>query len=128
MRRIRGKDTRPELRVRRVLRELKVGYRLHAENLAGRPDIVMKGRRMVLFVHGCFWHRHKGCHRAFVPKTRSDWWAAKFERNVERDKQAQASLEAAGWRVCVVWECETRDLESLKTSLAERIFGNEGEA
>ncbi len=116
------------MHVRRALRELHVGYRLHVKGLKGSPDVVMKGRKAVVFVHGCFWHRHVGCKRAFVPKTRADWWTSKFAKTVERDHQAEASLKEAGWRVGIIWECETKDFDSLKKSLADFLFGNEGEA
>ncbi|MGE5548241.1 MAG: very short patch repair endonuclease [Solirubrobacterales bacterium] len=124
MRRIRGKDTGPEVVVRRALKGMGVGYRLHVRDLPGSPDIVMRGRRLVLFVHGCFWHQHEGCPRAFSPATRREWWSEKFERNKVRDNAAQAALRDQGWRVEVVWECETRNEPHLMERLAEIVFGS----
>lgn len=109
MSRIRGKDTKPELLVRKALWAAGLRYRLHAKGLPGRPDIVLPGRRLAMFVHGCFWHCHQGCAASHVPKTRTGFWAAKFERNVARDARVQEALRCAGWDVQVVWECEARD-------------------
>jgi DNA mismatch endonuclease Vsr len=105
MARIRGKDTKPELFVRRALHALGYRFRLHGSGLPGNPDLVFSSRRAVIFVHGCFWHRHT-CGKAYVPKTRTAFWQAKFLRNTERDAAAEAALRSAGWRVIVVWECE----------------------
>ena len=114
---IRGRDTGPELAVRRVLRAHGVGYRLHVAGLPGRPDIVMQGRRTVIFVHGCFWHRHEGCRFAYTPKSRVDFWRKKFADNVARDHKNKTRLLDGGWRVH--WECETTDA----TVLEKRIAG-----
>lgn len=105
---IRGKDTKPELIVRRALHSAGFRYRLHRADLPGSPDIVMPGRKLAIFVHGCFWHRHGGCKAATTPSTRPDFWARKFEANVERDRRSVKLLEDAGWNVHVVWECETK--------------------
>ncbi len=105
---IRGKDTKPELLVRRVLTAAGVRYRLHRKDLPGAPDLVMSARRAVVFVHGCFWHRHEGCRYAKLPSSNAAFWRAKLDRNVERDRKAVADLLAAGWRVLTVWECATR--------------------
>jgi DNA mismatch endonuclease, patch repair protein len=113
---IRGRDTGPELAVRRALRSLGVGYRLHVKGLPGRPDIVMKGRGTVIFVHGCFWHRHS-CRAASTPKSRVDYWQAKFTGNIARDKRNQQQLGDAGWTVLVIWECETKDAAALAKRL-----------
>ncbi len=113
MSRIRGKDTKPELAVRRALWAAGLRYRLHHKRLPGRPDLVFAGRRTVLFVHGCFWHCHEGCVKFRLPKTRTDWWAAKLARNKARDTQVGAELEAAGWRVLVIWECEVANVRRL---------------
>lgn len=108
MRRVKGRDTSPELAVRRILRAAGVGYRLGGAGLPGRPDLVMKGRRTAVFVHGCFWHGHHCARGARQPKANAAYWTAKIERNRARDAAAQAALEAAGWRVVTVWECEMK--------------------
>lgn len=105
MSRIRGHDTAPELALRKALHALGLRYRLHAK-LPGKPDIVLPRFRAVVFVHGCFWHRHEGCKVASTPKSNTDFWTGKFQRNVERDTRNTALLEADGWQVIVAWECE----------------------
>src|SRR4051812_21662543 len=105
MRRVKGKDTSPEMTVRRLLTRLGVGYRLHRKDLPGKPDIVMPGRRLALFVHGCFWHGHTCARGARVPKANRAYWEAKVGRNRSRDETSRAALEALGWRVVVLWEC-----------------------
>jgi DNA mismatch endonuclease, patch repair protein len=117
MRRVRGKDTRPELTVRRALHALGKRFRLHRRDLPGKPDIVLAKDRLAIFVHGCFWHRHDDCPRASTPSTRKEFWVAKFERTVVRDAEQAAALRAAGWRPEVIWECETRDSERLNECL-----------
>ncbi|MCF8505411.1 MAG: DNA mismatch endonuclease Vsr [Caulobacter sp.] len=118
MRRVKGRDTGPEKTVRRLLTGLGSRYRLHRKELPGKPDIVMAGRRLAIFVHGCFWHGH-GCARgARVPKANRDYWLAKVGRNRERDVASRAALEAAGWRVEVIWECELNDEAALQERLA----------
>ncbi|MFZ5479657.1 MAG: very short patch repair endonuclease [Myxococcota bacterium] len=108
MRGIRGADTRPELAVRKWLTAAKVRYRLHRRDLPGRPDVAIAGRRLALFVHGCFWHRHPGCKLAYSPRSNPERWRAKFDENVARDARKSAELTAAGWTVVVIWECEVR--------------------
>ena len=105
MRRVRGRDTGPELAVRGILRAAGIGYRLCGAGLPGRPDLVMKGRRVAVFVHGCFWHGHDCPRGSRKPKANAAYWTAKIERNRARDAAAHAALEAAGWRVVTVWEC-----------------------
>lgn len=117
---IRGRDTKPEMRVRKVLHAAGLRYRLYDRGLPGSPDLVFPSRRIVLFVHGCFWHRHPGCPNARLPKSRQEFWGTKLSANVERDARNRAALEAAGWSVLVIWECETRDPRRL-ASLAEEI-------
>ena len=114
MRRVKGKDTSPELKVRRLLRKLGVGYRLHRADLPGKPDIAMPGRKLALFVHGCFWHGHDCARGARVPKQNRDYWLGKVARNRARDAAARDALEAAGWRVEAIWECELKDRASLE--------------
>lgn len=129
MARIRGKDTEPEMLLRRELRSRGIGYRLHAPDLPGRPDVVFRGARLAVFVHGCFWHRHPGCPKATVPKTESRFWTDKFERNVERDRRKTAQLIAAGWEVGVLWECEARcvdDLGLAVDAIEERVRTSRG--
>ncbi|WP_316852152.1 very short patch repair endonuclease [Ralstonia thomasii] len=120
MSRIRGKDTKPEMAVRRALWAAGLRYRLHDKRLPGNPDLVFPGRRTVVFVHGCFWHCHDGCSNFRIPKTRTDWWTAKLTRNKARDAKVRAELESAGWRVFVIWECEVADWKRLD-ELANKI-------
>jgi len=119
MARVRSKNTGPELLVRRALWAAGIRYRLHYKNLPGCPDLVLAGQRTVVFVHGCFWHRHDGCPRNRTPKSRVEWWTAKFARNTDRDAEARALLEASGWRVLVIWECEAERTECLAVLIAE---------
>jgi DNA mismatch endonuclease (patch repair protein) len=105
---IRGKDTEPELRLRRALHARGFRFRLHAKNFPGRPDLVFPKHRAVVFVHGCFWHRHADCRYATIPSTRSEFWRKKFETNVARDSAVAATLLGSGWRVATVWECALR--------------------
>jgi len=108
MRRVKGRDTGPEMKVRRALRAAGIGYRLGGCGLPGRPDLVMKGRRTVVFVHGCFWHGHDCPRGARQPKGNADYWIAKIDRNRTRDARVADELMAAGWRVLTVWECDLR--------------------
>lgn len=105
MRRVKGRDTTPELAVRRILRTAGIGYRLGGAGLPGKPDVVMKGRRTAVFVHGCFWHGHDCPRGARQPKANADYWIAKIGRNRARDAAAGDALLASGWRVITVWEC-----------------------
>jgi DNA mismatch endonuclease (patch repair protein) len=105
MRRVKGKDTTPELAVRRILRTAGIGYRLGGAGLPGKPDLVMKGRRTVVFVHGCFWHGHDCARGARQPKANAGYWIAKIDRNRARDASNVQALLVAGWRVVTVWEC-----------------------
>lgn len=107
---IRGKDTRPEMKVRRLLHAQGFRYRLHAKNLAGSPDIVLPRYRVCIFVHGCFWHRHAGCRYSTAPATRPEFWQQKFRQNVERDARNREQLLKDGWRVIELWECGLRTL------------------
>lgn len=119
MSRIRGKNTKPELIVRRLVHAMGYRFRLHRRDLPGSPDLVFPSRHKVVFVHGCFWHRHEGCRKSSMPKTRAEFWAEKFRRNVERDAENYAALEQVGWSHLVIWECETSDLDSLSARLQE---------
>ena len=124
MARIRGKDTKPELIVRRYLHARGLRYRLHHSGLPGRPDLVFPSRRMVVFVNGCFWHGHEGCRRATIPATRPEFWRAKIQANRVRDARAVAELEALGWSVRTVWQCSITP-EALD-ELASYIFARDG--
>ena len=106
MSRIRSKKTRPEQLVASYLRENHIGYRRYSKDLPGKPDFVLSKYQAVIFVNGCFWHRHEGCKRGTTPKANAEYWLAKFQRNVERDEAAYQMLKENGWRVFVVWECE----------------------
>jgi DNA mismatch endonuclease, patch repair protein len=121
MRRVKGRDTTPELIVRKALTRLGARYRLHRRDLPGCPDIVMPGRRLAIFVHGCFWHGHDCARGARVPKQNRDYWITKVDRNRVRDRANQATLAVAGWRVETVWECDLKDLPSLEVRLAGLI-------
>jgi DNA mismatch endonuclease (patch repair protein) len=118
MARVKSKDTTPERTVRRVLTRLGARYRLHRRDLPGHPDIVLPGRRLAIFVHGCFWHGHDCARGSRVPKNNRDYWLAKVGRNVARDARAIAALETDGWRVEVVWECDLKDETALTARLA----------
>jgi len=111
MAKIKGRDTKPEMRVRRALHAAGLRYRLHVKDLPGKPDIILPSRRIAIFVHGCFWHRHPdpSCKLARMPKSRIDFWQDKLEGNRARDKRNEAALRADGWDVKVMWECEITD-------------------
>jgi len=102
---IRGRDTKPEMLVRRMLHGAGYRYRLHDGQMPGRPDIVLPRHRVAILVHGCFWHRHSGCRLCTTPATRAEFWRDKFSANVERDQRNSASLVTSGWRVATIWEC-----------------------
>ncbi|MFD0850193.1 very short patch repair endonuclease [Sphingosinicella xenopeptidilytica] len=126
MGRVRGRDTKPEMVVRRLIHGMGYRYRLQARDLPGRPDIVFRKRKKAIFVHGCFWHRHPdpACKLARLPKTRLDFWLPKLEGNRRRDIANVERLEALGWQVLLVWECELRDREQLKNVLRRFIEGD----
>lgn len=111
---IAGKDTQPEMVIRRALHGMGFRYRLHVAGLPGRPDIVFAGRRKVIEIRGCFWHRHPGCARTATPATRREFWQAKFNTTIARDARNLTALEAAGWSVLVIWECEIGDADLAK--------------
>lgn len=117
MRRVKGRDTTPELAVRRALTKLGARYRLHRKDLPGNPDIVMPGRRLALFVHGCFWHGHDCARGGRVPKANREYWVAKVGRNVARDVRSADALAALGWRVETIWECDLKDAAALEARL-----------
>lgn len=117
---IKGKDTKPELTLRRALHARGFRYRLHSSNVLGRPDLVLPKHRAVVFVHGCFWHRHEGCRYTTSPSTRPEFWQAKFDANISRDIVVRASLIEDGWRVAIIWECALRKAEHVPL-VAERL-------
>jgi len=121
MRRQRRRDTKPEILVRRLLHRMGHRYRIRNRDLPGSPDLANRSRRWVMFVHGCYWHQHPGCPRATVPRRNRDWWLAKFEANRQRDRRKEEQLRSDGFRVLVVWECETRDLEALEERLGREM-------
>lgn len=110
---IRGRDTLPEMRVRRYLHAAGLRFRLHSRRLPGRPDVVLPRHKAAVFVHGCFWHRHPGCPYATTPSTREAFWSSKFEANVARDARTANDVRVAGWTPLVIWECETARAEAL---------------
>lgn len=117
MRAVKRAHTKPEIIVRQALHALGLRFRLHRRDLPGSPDIVLPRFRTAVFVHGCFWHRHPGCRHATTPKSRQEYWLPKFEANVERDARKEAQLRELGWRVAVIWECETKSLAALEARL-----------
>lgn len=121
MRSVRRKDTRPEVLVRQVLHKLGLRFRLHRKDLPGTPDIVLRKHKTVIFVHGCFWHRHQGCSKATTPKSHRDFWLDKFTKNTTRDAEKIRQLESRGWRVLTVWECETRNLATLRSRFIDNF-------
>jgi len=131
MSRIRSRDTGPELALRHALHRLGLRYRLRNRHLPGNPDLVFPRYHAVVFVHGCFWHRHVGCKVANTPKSNTEFWAAKFERNVKRDAKVAWELAALGWRVFLVWECELHTKAGLQATagrIARGILAAKGEA
>ncbi len=118
MSRIRGKDTAPERHVRSLLHGMGYRFRLHRRDLPGRPDIVLPGRRTVVMVHGCYWHRHPGCRLAYTPQSNQKFWESKFQENVSRDQRQYNELRLLGWHIITVWECETKHLQVL----AQRLY------
>ncbi len=130
MSRIGPKDTKPEIMVRKGLHRRGFRYRLHKRDLPGKPDIVLPKHRAVIFINGCFWHGHEGCHYFRIPKTNTDFWQAKIGRNRERDAAVRQRLVESGWRVLTVWECATRQVpgDLLISVIADWLAGPESEA
>lgn len=115
-------NTKPEVMVRKVLHRLGFRFRINQKSLPGSPDIVLAKHKRAIFVHGCFWHRHLGCRYSTTPKTRQEYWLPKFDANMERDARKTAELEAMGWRVLVIWECETKDLGVLEKRVEQELI------
>ena len=124
MRRIKSKDSTPEITVRRLVHGLGYRYRLHDHQLPGRPDLVFPKRRKIVFVHGCFWHSHNRCKLAHVPASRQEYWRPKLERNKHRDVAHRRALEALGWDTLVIWECEVKRTETLAHRLQDFLEEN----
>lgn len=123
MSRVGSKNTDPEILVRKIAHRLGLRFRLHCDYLPGKPDVVFPKHKLALFVHSCFWHRHCNCSRATVPRTRTPYWEAKFKATSARDERALARLEAAGWSVLVIWECEAKSRNSVEAKLKSAIGG-----
>jgi DNA mismatch endonuclease, patch repair protein len=121
MSRIRGNNTAPELLVRSALHRMGYRFRLNRKDLPGKPDIVLPKYRLAILVHGCYWHRHNGCRYCYIPKSNMSFWEAKFAKNIARDAEVRRLLEAAGWRVFTIWECEAKRPETLEKALI-RLF------
>jgi len=128
MSRVHGRDTKPEMSVRRIVHGMGYRFRLHRKDLPGRPDIVLPRHRAVIFVHGCFWHRHEepSCALARMPKSRLEFWEPKLEANRLRDIRTKEALEAAGWRVLVIWECEVKDPFRISGTVREFLGSGRG--
>lgn len=127
MSRIRGKDTKPEMVVRRVVHSMGYRYRLHDPALPGKPDLVFKGRRKIIFIHGCFWHSHRCRHGQVTPKSNTEYWTKKRQRNRTRDRDVLRQLRKSGWDILVVWECQVRpsEINQLVTRLNGFLFGSQ---
>ena len=123
---IRGKDTKPEMIVRKALHAAGLRFRLHGKDLPGKPDLVLPKYRAIIFVHGCFWHRHEGCRFATTPATRPEFWDEKFRKNIERDEKSIKELLESGWRIGIIWECTTRDQSPVEIAQAtsDWLLGN----
>ena len=123
MGRVRATGTKPELAVRQVAHGMGYRFRLHGDRLPGKPDLVFTRHRKVIFVHGCFWHGHDGCSKATIPVTNHQFWKRKLARNRERDCENMEALGAAGWRVLVIWECETKNRDRLADLIRDFLEG-----
>lgn len=123
MARVRNRNTRPEMLVRRLAHQFGYRFRLHKSDLPGKPDLAFPSRRKVIFVHGCFWHRHRDCRRASVPASNEEFWRRKLQKNADRDAAQLAALEALGWDALVVWECQTKDLGQLARTIRSFLGG-----
>ena len=121
---IKSKNTKPEIKVRKILHSMGYRFRLHSKDLPGSPDIVLPKYKTVIFVHGCFWHRHENCKYASTPKTRKEFWNKKFTENKKRDSEIQEKIKILDWRSVVIWECETKNIENLRDKIVY-IFSQE---
>lgn len=125
MSQIHSKNTGTEMKVRSLLHSMGYRYRLHRKDLPGKPDVVLPKYKTVMFVHGCFWHRHEGCKITTTPKTNTEFWEEKFARNVERDIERQNKLAEMGWKVIIVWQCELKDLNSLAKRISVALTNSD---
>ena len=116
---IKSKNTKPEIKVRKILHSMGYRFRLHSKDLPGAPDIVLPKYKTVIFVHGCFWHRHENCKYASTPKTRKEFWNKKFTENKKRDLEIQEKIKILDWRSVVIWECETKNIENLRDKIID---------
>ena len=116
---IKSKNTKPEIKVRKILHSMGYRFRLHSKDLPGSPDIVLPKYKTVIFVHGCFWHRHENCKYAYTPKTRKEFWNKKFTENKKRDSEIQEKIKILDWRSVVIWECETKNIENLRDKIID---------
>jgi DNA mismatch endonuclease (patch repair protein) len=116
---IKSKNTKPEIKVRKILHSMGYRFRLHSKDLPGSPDIVLPKYKTVIFVHGCFWHRHENCKYASTPKTRKEFWNKKFKENIKRDLEIQDKIKNLDWRSVVIWECETKNIENLRGKIID---------
>ena len=116
---IKSKNTKPEIKVRKILHSMGYRFRLHSKDLPGSPDIVLPKYKTVIFVHGCFWHRHDSCKYASTPKTRKEFWNKKFTENKKRDSEIQEKIKILDWRSVVIWECETKNIENLRDKIID---------
>ena len=116
---IKSKNTKPEIKVRKILHSMGYRFRLHSKDLPGSPDIVLPKYKTVIFVHGCFWHRHENCKYASNPKTRKEFWNKKFTENKKRDSKIQEKIKILDWRSVVIWECETKNIENLRDKIID---------
>ena len=116
---IKSKNTKPEIKVRKILHSMGYRFRLHSKDLPGSPDIVLPKYKTVIFVHGCFWHRHENCKYASTPKTRKEFWNKKFTENKKRDSEIQEKIKILDWRSVVIWECETKNIEDLRDKIID---------
>ena len=116
---IKSKNTKPEIKVRKVLHSMGYRFRLHSKDLPGSPDIVLPKYKTVIFVHGCFWHQHENCKYASTPKTRQKFWNKKFTENIKRDSEIQDKIKNLDWRSVIIWECETKNIENLRDKIID---------
>jgi DNA mismatch endonuclease (patch repair protein) len=119
MSRIRGENTKPEIRVRSLFHRMGYRFRLRRRHPPGKPDLILPRHKAAVFVHGCFWHRHRSCRYAYTPKSNVAFWRTKFQKNVKRDLQVSRLLTSLGWKVIIIWECETMDLDTLKPKVLQ---------